>query len=141
MTAVTKDRTLRHTAAMLLTAFALSGCGAAGALFPEIEVRPENAPPRMDNAMAPNAPATPRRPVLPEQLVACRGHVLVPAMGMTLVPNGALPPPAGQYMREERLTAPYRIIRPGDRVSAEHSPTRLNVELDAQGRIVGLACG
>lgn len=74
-------------------------------------------------------------------LVACRGHVLVPAMGMTLVPNGGVPPANGQYMREERLTAPYRIVRPGDRVSMEHSPTRLNVELDAQGRIVGLACG
>jgi len=82
-----------------------------------------------------------RQPVLPEYLVGCRGHVLVPALGMTFVPSGGPLPETGQYLREERLTAPYRIIRPGDRVTQDRNAQRLNVELDAYSRIVGLACG
>jgi hypothetical protein len=82
-----------------------------------------------------------RQPVLPEMLVACRGHVLVPALGMLLIPKGKEPPQVGQYLREERLSAPYRILPPGARVSQEMSPTRLNVELDGQGHIIGLYCG
>ena len=130
---------MRNRAAVIAFAgLGLAGCGAAGALFPEFEMRENASAPR---AADPMAPAQPRRPVLPEMLVACRGHVLVPAMGMTLVPNGGLPPASGQFLREARLTPPYRIIHPGDRVSAEHSPTRLNVELDREGRVVGLSCG
>lgn len=63
MTAVTNRKALGRMAALLLTAFGLSACGAAGALFPEIEVRSDTAPPRMEDAA--NMPATPRRPVLP----------------------------------------------------------------------------
>jgi hypothetical protein len=82
-----------------------------------------------------------RQPVLPEMLKACRGHVLVPALGMNFVPRGATPPDAGQYLREENISAPYRIISPGVRLTQEQSPSRLNVELDKWGRIVGLFCG
>jgi hypothetical protein len=82
-----------------------------------------------------------RQPVLPELLKGCRGHVLVPALGMKFVPRGAVAPESGQFMREENISAPYRIITPGARVSQEMSPTRLNVELDRWGRIVGLYCG
>jgi len=82
-----------------------------------------------------------RQPVLPEYLVGCRGHVLVPALGMTFVPTGGSAPTSGQYLREERLTPPYRVIRPGDRMSQDRVMQRLNVELDSYGRIVGLACG
>jgi hypothetical protein len=92
---------------------------------------------------APAGPPPPviRQPVLPEYLVGCRGHVLVPALGMTFVPKNAPPPTTGQYLREERLTVPYRVIRPGDRLSQDRSTQRLNVELDSYGRVVGLACG
>jgi len=86
-------------------------------------------------------PAIIRQPVLPELLKGCRGHVLVPALGMKFVPRGANDPDEGQYLREERISAPYRIITPGARMTMEHSPSRLNVELDKYGRVVGLYCG
>jgi hypothetical protein len=82
-----------------------------------------------------------RQPVLPEYLVGCRGHVLVPALGMAFVAKGSPLPTAGQFVREENLTPPYRVIRPGDRTSQERSFDRLNVELDAYSRVIGLACG
>ncbi len=34
-----------------------------------------------------------------------------------------------------------RTIRPGDAVTMDHRPDRLNVELDEQGRIARLRCG
>jgi hypothetical protein len=86
-------------------------------------------------------PAVIRQPVVPEMLVPCRGHVLVPALGMTFVSKGEQAPTQGQYMREENLTPPYRILPPGAFVTKEHSPARVNVELDAQKRIIGLYCG
>ncbi|MBY0509342.1 MAG: hypothetical protein K2P94_04240 [Rhodospirillaceae bacterium] len=82
-----------------------------------------------------------RQPVLPEMLVACRGHVFVPALGMIFVKHGKQPPTEGQYLREERLTPPYRIIPAGANVSVEQSPSRLNVELDKLNRVIGLFCG
>lgn len=122
----------------------LAGCAGQAGMFPAF---PENATPAATTptAAANGAPAIPapviRQPVLPEYLVGCRGHVLVPALGMTFVGKNAPAPTTGQYIREERLTVPYRIIRPGDRLSQDRSPQRLNVELDAYGRVVGLACG
>ncbi len=87
------------------------------------------------------APPVIRQPVLPEMLVACRGHVLVPALGMTFVYKAAEAPTAGNFLREESLTPPYRIIAPGARISMEHSAQRLNVELDRYKRVIGLYCG
>ena len=92
------------------------------------------------DAPAPQGP-TLRQPVLPEMLVNCRGHVLVPALGMIFVYNGQEPPPSGQYLKEDKLAPPYRILRPGAVTSREMSPTRLNVELDNQNHIIGLYCG
>lgn len=86
-------------------------------------------------------PAVIRQPVVPEMLVPCRGHVLVPALGMTFMRQGETAPASGQYLREENLTPPYRVLPPGVIVTKEHSPARLNVELDAQKRIIGLYCG
>lgn len=34
-----------------------------------------------------------------------------------------------------------RVTRPGDAVTMDYDPTRLNIELDADGTIVGLSCG
>ena len=90
---------------------------------------------------APTPPAVIRQPVVPEMLVQCRGHVLVPALGMNFVARGEQVPAAGQYLREENLTAPYRVLLPGALVTKEYSAQRLNVELDAQRRIIGLYCG
>ncbi len=88
----------------------------------------------------PPGPAV-RQPVLPEMLVNCRGHVLVPALGMVFVYNGQEPPVSGQYLKEDKLSPPYRVLRPGAAISREMSPTRLNVELDTQSHIIGLYCG
>ncbi len=88
----------------------------------------------------PAGPAV-RQPVLPEMLVNCRGHVLVPALGMVFVYTGQAPPLAGQYLKEDKLTPPYRILRPGAATSREMSPTRLNIELDGLSHIIGLYCG
>jgi hypothetical protein len=79
--------------------------------------------------------------VLPELLVACRGHVLVPALGMNFINKGSEAPASGNFLREESLTPPYRVLTPGARISMEHSAQRLNVELDRYRRIIGLYCG
>ncbi|MSO73386.1 MAG: hypothetical protein EXQ84_07270 [Rhodospirillaceae bacterium] len=60
---------------------------------------------------------------------------------MILVFKDQPPPERGQFIREKRLSAPYRILLPGARVSNEQSPRRLNVELDDGNRITGLYCG
>jgi hypothetical protein len=86
-------------------------------------------------------PAVIRQPVVPEMLVQCRGHVLVPALGMTFVARSTDAPASGQFLREENLTPPYRILPPRAIVTKEFSPARLNVELDDQRRIIGLYCG
>lgn len=90
---------------------------------------------------APVAPPVIRQPVVPEMLVQCRGHVLVPALGMHFVARGQDTPPSGQYLREENLTAPYRILPPRSMITKDFSPARINIELDDQRRIIGLYCG
>lgn len=35
----------------------------------------------------------------------------------------------------------YRVIRPGDMVTMDHVPPRLNIELDANGVITRIHCG
>jgi len=110
----------------------LSACQSNGQKFPNFEFTGKVLPP---------GPPVIRQPVVPEMLVGCRGHVFVPALGMTLVPRGKIEPSEGQYLREERLTPPYRVIPPGARVTMDQSPNRLNVEVDNHKRIVGLYCG
>lgn len=92
---------------------------------------------------APQPPPPPviRQPVVPEMLVPCRGHVLVPALGMVFVGKGEQPPAEGQFLRESSLTPPYRVLPPGVPISKDISPNRLNVELDQAKRIIGLYCG
>jgi hypothetical protein len=116
-----------------LMAMALAACSSHG---------DKSLPMQLANALdlRPPPPVI-RQPVLPEMLKACRGHVLVPALGMKFVARGASPPDSGQYLREENISAPYRIISPGVRLTQDQSPTRLNVELDRWDRIVGLFCG
>ena len=110
----------------------ISACSAEGQLFP----------PLTDARVVYEKPPTIiRQPVVPEMLAPCNGHVLVPALGMTFVRRGTEVPVTGQYIREERLSPPYRIIPPGGRLSAEQSPTRVNIEIDDVSRITGLFCG
>lgn len=128
-------------AAALTTA--LSGCESSGTLFPTFPEAAGSAGAAggMGGAGVGIPPPVIRQPVLPEYLVGCRAHVLVPALGMTFVFKGAETPTSGQFLREDRLTAPYRVIKPGDRVSQDRSQQRQNVELDSYNRVVGLSCG
>ena len=63
-------------------------------------------------------------------LARCGGGPVGALMGQ---PVSALPATGG-------WTA-LRVIEPGMAVTEEYSPSRLNVGLDQQGRIVGVACG
>jgi hypothetical protein len=117
---------------------ALAGCQHNEQTFPSFEFTGDV--PLIDRLIEGDPPVI-RQPVLPEMLVGCRGHVLVPALGMYFVARGKVPPSKGQYIREERLTAPYRVIPYGAHVSVEQSAARLNVELDKRGRVIGLYCG
>lgn len=125
-------KTWRNVA--LMAAVALSGCSTPGHKF---DIQRD----LLGFKEAPPPGPTLRQPVLPEMLVNCRGHVLVPALGMIFVYTGQEPPASGQYLKEDKLTPPYRILRPGALTSREMSPTRLNVELDSQSHIIGLYCG
>lgn len=132
MSKLTRGHVSGAMAAVML--LSLGGCQSNGRpAFPKFEFKTPD--------VFAEEPAVIRQPVLPEMLVNCRGHVLVPALGMKLVMKGKEPPREGQFIREERLTAPYRVIPFGARVSQEQSPARLNVELDKYDRIIGLYCG
>jgi hypothetical protein len=122
-------------AGVMVAVLLLGGCAA---LPPE--PAPGGAPVGL---LQPDAipPPVIRQPVLPEMLVACRGHVLVPALGMIFVPKGGTPPETGQFVREERVAAPYRVIMPGARVTQDMNAARLNIELDRYQRVIGLFCG
>ncbi len=123
---------------LALAVFAVAGCtlkteGNKRFLYPSVFDDADNT--------GPPPPPVLRQPVLPEMLVSCRGHVLVPALGMVFVARNAMAPNEGQFLREEHISPPYRIITPGARISQDLNPARLNVELDKAHRIVGLYCG
>ncbi len=63
-------------------------------------------------------------------LANCGGDPVGALMGQ---PVAAMPATGG-------WTA-LRVIEPGMAVTEDYSPTRLNVGLDRQGRIIGVACG
>lgn len=65
-----------------------------------------------------------------QDLASCDGNQILPLMGQ---PVSALPAAGGW--------GTLRVIRPGMAVTEDYSDTRLNVELDAQDRIIGLSCG
>jgi len=124
-----------HILFMVLATIAVSGCDKLkdkDSFFYRPVDKLLNAPPPVI-----------RQPVLPELLKPCRGHVLVPALGMKFVARGGKAPGDAkeQFLREENVSAPYRIIPPRARVTQDHSPARLNVEIDAYDRVVGLYCG
>ena len=48
--------------------------------------------------------------------------------------------PVSQFSAQTRQ-GPARVIRPGQPVTMDYNPLRLNVLLDADDRIVGVSCG
>lgn len=128
----------------------LAGCSAIGQYFPDFEPTGDTMVSAPSTSTAPTRSTAP--PAMPGptgqvgtpdagMLMACRGHVLVPAMGMTFVPAGGRVPPSGQYLREESLTPPYRVLPPGAFVTQDYNPGRLNIDLDRNDRIINLRCG
>ena len=69
----------------------LAGCETNQQGFPSFEFTGRVIPPE---------PPVIRQPVLPEMLAGCRGHVFVPALGVTFVMRGQEAPEEGQYLRE-----------------------------------------
>jgi len=74
------------------------------------------------------------------------------------LPDASLPPPGTsgncgaaelQYLLGQpasmlatlALTPATRIIRPGEAVTMDYSPDRLDIELDAIARIIRISCG
>ena len=130
-------------AVLFAAVLGLSGCSAIGQYFPDYE--PTGDPPARSSGSAP-APSSGGSsfgaPALDaDALMACRGHVLIPAMGMTFVPTGGRTPSRGQYLREESLTPPYRVLPPGVAATQDYVPNRLNIDVDRNNRIIDLRCG
>ncbi|MCA0921251.1 I78 family peptidase inhibitor [Pseudooceanicola nanhaiensis] len=48
-------------------------------------------------------------------------------------------PYRGQFFREH--DGPIRVLKPGDMMTMDHNPRRLNVILDRRGNMVGVRCG
>lgn len=135
---------MQRVVSLLSLTVVLSACGAMGEFFPDFNAssggRTNAQPKTFETQMAPSG-STFSGSVRPETLVECRGHVLVPSMGMVFVPAGVQPPSRGQYLREESLTPPYRVLPPGAAGTMDFVPSRLNVDLDRDNRIINLRCG
>ncbi len=127
---------MRSIFTLIILAAVLPGCGAMGEFFPDFES--DGGSGSMRSSEGRSFAATSIRP---ETLVACRGHVLVPAIGMTFVPYGGQVPERGQYLREESLTPPYRVLPPGAAATMDNVPSRLNLDLDRAGRVINIRCG
>lgn len=131
---------MHRTAIIFALAVALTGCGAIGEFFPDFDSSGGNSGSSvmMDRQ---SSGVSNGGSIRPETLVSCRGHVLVPAMGMTFVPYGRPAPSSGQFLREESLTPPYRVLPPGAAATMDNVPSRLNVDVDRNNRIVNIRCG
>lgn len=132
---------MRHALTTVILAAALSGCGAVGQFFPDFDGSSGGSTPGVSSGMAMTRDGRMMSTPNADMLMGCRGHVLAPAMGMTFVPFGGQQPAQGQFLREESLTAPYRVLPPGSMATMDNVPSRLNVDLDGNNRIIGLRCG
>lgn len=130
---------MRNLVVMFALTVALSGCGAMGEFFPDFDPSSRDGASIMNDRSGRGSMAT--GTVRPETLTVCRGHVLAPAIGMTFVSFGGQAPSNGQFLREESLTPPYRVLPPGAAMTMDNVPSRLNVDLDGNNRIVNLRCG
>ena len=130
---------MRNFVVMFGLAVALSGCGAMGEFVADYNPFNRDGAPMMNDRGGRVAAAI--GPARPETLLGCRGHVLTPAIGMTLVSFGGQSPSSGQFLREESLTPPYRVLSPGAAMTMDIVPSRLNINIDRNNRIVNLRCG
>lgn len=70
-------------------------------------------------------------PVEGEEIaMACGADMLQPMIGQ---PEGEI--------HESSLPHPYRIIHPGQAVTMDYNPNRLNIEINEEGRVEAVECG
>lgn len=76
-----------------------------------------------------------------EELRACNGNGFVRYIGAPVVRPGDRIPEEGAYVTWEDLPVKSRVLGPGVMATMDFVPDRLNVVVDAQGRIRRLYCG
>ncbi|WP_413207273.1 I78 family peptidase inhibitor [Rhodospirillum sp. A1_3_36] len=76
-----------------------------------------------------------------EQGGTCIADQLQDRIGGPLLSSSAPPPAQGPFLRVSDLPHPQRILPPGSLVTHDFRPDRLNVMIDAVGRITQITCG
>jgi len=127
---------MRYKLMVMGFAILLAGCGSFEEYFPNFLGTGGD-----DMGTVSSSRAASSRTLNPDTLSACRGHVLIPAVGMIFVRRGASAPSTGRYLTEASVTPPYRILFPGLPGTQDYSPSRLNIVLDTDNRITDLRCG
>lgn len=77
-----------------------------------------------------NAPAEPVPSETADSGEACGADMLQPMLGQ---PEGEI--------HEPSLPQPYRIIHPGQAVTMDYNPNRLNIQINEDGRVEEIECG
>jgi Peptidase inhibitor I78 family len=97
------------------------------------------------------SPATEPTPAAPVETAAATPEPAPPAVTPSTDPAAADTCNMTQYLTlvgkaatdpaTPAASATVRIIKPGDQVTMDFSPARLNIEVDAAGNIASLRCG
>ncbi|MCF8481002.1 MAG: hypothetical protein K9H25_11265 [Rhodospirillum sp.] len=80
-------------------------------------------------------------PVTGGQGGTCIADQLQDRVGGPLLSSSAKPPAQGPFLRVSDLPHPQRILPPGAMITEDMRPDRLNVFIDAVGRITKITCG
>ena len=118
---------MKNTFLAVVAGVALMACSPSTEPAPSAPVEPAAAatPAPVEPAPPTTAPAT--DPALAD---TCNMAQYAALIGKPATDAGV--PPA---------SATVRIIKPGDQVTMDFSPTRLNVDVDAAGVVTGVRCG
>ncbi|MDP3495247.1 MAG: I78 family peptidase inhibitor [Hyphomonadaceae bacterium] len=117
---------MKNTFVALVAGIALMACSPSTEPTPVAPVEPAIAAPSMPDQTPPTTPPA-TDPALAD---TCNMAQYASLIGKPATDAGV--PPA---------SASVRIIKPGDQVTMDFSPTRLNVDLDTAGVIIALRCG
>jgi hypothetical protein len=92
----------------------------------------------------PQGPTMPVHPAPPHPMPPQHrppGAMQCHADGARFTLGQAVTPQLAEQARERSGARRVRVIRPGDMVTLEFDPGRLNIELDAAGRVRQVRCG
>lgn len=117
---------MKNTFLAVVAGLALMACSPSTEPAPAAPVEPTAAAPAMPEQTPPTTPP-PSDPSLED---TCNKAQYSSLVGKPATDPGV--PPA---------SATVRIIKPGDQVTMDFSPTRLNIDLDDAGVITALRCG